>query len=152
MIVRSGNKSQSILSASKYRNDVVSYSEDEVKFSFKEAMEFNTKWKQITEEELSLHSNTRKKYKLTNTLGVVTYHEFRDDELVDYCKSIEPKGNFFKIQGQHYFVVKKGKESIPMFVIHEVRSIPKMLENKTITASEREDNVKNYTEIEAEVV
>lgn len=129
--VRAGNKTQAIGNVSKYRNDAIAYSEDELVFSFEAAEQFATTWWPVNIEELdNRFSNTQKNFKVTFVDGKVDYFNMRDDQFEAMLRTYHPKGNFFSTQGERFFTVKKGKEVVPICSIKVVRTIPNRLENK----------------------
>lgn len=138
VVVDQPNKTQALAIVSPYRDDAIAFSEKEPVLTWKEATGFYTNWQCVSLGYIKDQCNTRKNFILTINDEVKRSDNvtLREDELLEYCKAINPKGNFFSIsEGGHkkerFFVIPKRKGShIPLIHIKEVKNFPKMLEYK----------------------
>ena len=125
--VSSPNKFTAIKKVSTYRDDCLVFSEDEKRFSFKEAEEFNSLYQEVTIQQLDKeYCTTRQKWMLVDDFKNTEFCELREDELEEKLKKIVPGGVFFEPEnGKKYFVKKHGKNHKMYYLIARVKSFTK---------------------------
>lgn len=155
MQVNAGNKTQAIAPYAKYRNDIIANTENDLVFSFKDAISFQDNWKDIGVLDLQFHANTKKKFKVTSAFdGSVEYFEMIQEDLDKMLIARFPGSMFYSIprgtSKARYLGKKVRKEQVLLYSIEIVSKIPLMLdgpkaEPKVIQESETKD-------IEVEIV
>ena len=148
MQVNAGNKTQAIAPYAKYRNDIIANTENDLVFSFKEAMLFQSKWNQVNIKDLQFHANTKKKFKVTAADGSVEYFEMIQEDLDEMLLARHPGSMFYSIprgtSKARYLGKKVRKEQVLLYSIEIVSKIPLMLdgpkaEPEVIQESETKD-------------
>ena len=148
MQVNAGNKTQAIAPYAKYRNDIIANTENDLVFSFKDAVSFKEKWRKIGLNDLQLVPNTEKKFKVTAADGSVEYFEMIQENLDKMLLDRYAGSMFYSIprgtSKARYLGKKVRKEQVLLYSIEIVSKIPLMLdgpkaEPEVIQESETKD-------------
>jgi hypothetical protein len=155
MQVNAGNKTQAIAPYAKYRNDIIANTENDLVFSFKDAVSFQEKWKEININDLQFHANTKKKFKVTSAAdGSVEYYEMIQEDLDKMLLARFLGSMFYSIprgtSKARYLGKKVKKEQVLLYSIEIVSKIPLMLDGPKAEPEVIQES--ETKEIEVEVV